>query len=161
MNNITPRKPSGAPIGNKNAVRLNPKVRAVAAILLTEPDITVEAACERAQCPRSTFYQAERSEAYQAYLQSLSRTRLRTRIAAKAMHRYERLIDAQSEYVAADISKDALSQIGVREKLDHGQRAAGIGSITINIGPRPSGTVRIEANLDDQPPPSGQEPDER
>ena len=137
------RKASGAQPGNRNARRLNPKVKAVVALLLTDPDITVEAACERSQCPRRTFYKAEHSDAYAAHLAALGRTRLRTRILAKAMHRYERLVDAESEYVAADISKDVLAQAGVRDRLDSAQRPSGIGSITIHIGPRPGDTVRI------------------
>jgi transposase-like protein len=127
------KRQTGAPPGNRNAARLNPKVKQVVALLLTEPELSVVEACERVQCHRNTFYKAERSEAYQAHLATLSRTRLRTRIAAKAIHRYERLLDAESEYVAADIAKDALAQVGVRETLDRGQRPAATGGVSISF----------------------------
>lgn len=151
-----PKKKNGAPHGNKNASRLNPKVKAVVALLLTDPKITVEAACEQAQCARRTFYKAERSEAYAAHIASLGRTRLRTRILAKAMHRYEALIDGESEYVAADISKDALAQAGVRDKLDGAQRQQSSASISIvinapqrSIGAASVQIVEHEAKPDD------------
>jgi hypothetical protein len=153
LNAITPRSKGGAPIGNKNAARLSPKVKAVAALLLSDPEISVEAACERSQCSRTTFYKAERSEAYAAWLQSLARTKLRTRIVRAALHRYEGLIErGVSEYVVADLSKDALAQSGVRETVDRNHRPTGIGSITIHIGPRPGDTVRIASDI--LPPPA-------
>lgn len=133
MNALAPRKPSGAQPGNRNASRLNPKVKAVVALLLTDPDISVEAACERSQCPRRTFYKAEHSEAYAAHLASLGRTRLRTRIVAKALRRYEALLDSESDYVAADIAKDALAQARVRDKLDSAQRSPITGGIRISF----------------------------
>jgi hypothetical protein len=115
------------------------------ALLITEPDLTVEAACERSQCPRRTFYKAEKSDAYQAHLALLGRTRLRTRIAAKALHRYERLIDAESEYVAADISKDALAQIGVRITVDGAHRPAATGGVSISFITVSAQNVQINA----------------
>jgi len=136
-----PEIKKGAPFGNKNARRLNPKVKQVISLLLTNPDISVEAACAEAQCVRRTFYKAEQSEAYATYIASLGRTRLRTRILAKAMHRYERLIDADSEYVAADISKDALAQAGVRDRFDGSRRSPAAGSITIIIGSEPLANI--------------------
>lgn len=141
------KRSSGAQPNNKNASRLNPKVKAVVGLLLSDPKLTVEAACEQAQCVRRTFYKAERSEAYAAYIASLGRTKLRTRILAKAMHRYERLVDAESEYVAADIAKDALAQAGVRDRLDGAQRQPTAGSITIIIGSRPLENVQIAASV--------------
>jgi hypothetical protein len=128
-----PSRKAGAQPGNKHAVRLSPKVRAVAALLLTEPDLSVEAACERAQCPRSTFYKAERSEGYQQYLASLSRTRIRTRLLTRAMHRIERAQDAKSEYVALQANEGIARQAGVYTTDERGQRPGATGGVTIRF----------------------------
>ena len=144
MNDLTPRKAAGAPLGNRNAVRLNPKVRAVIAHRLTNADSTWKSACKAVGCPERTFYKAKHSPHFTEHFKLLGRNKLLTEILPDAMHVYHDLIkSSQSDYVRADLAKDAMAQAGVRDRIDGAQRGAGIGSINITIGGRPGETVRI------------------
>ena len=126
------RKP-GAPRGNKNASRLGPKVRAAIAHLVAHPEHTIAQACAAVGCGERTFYDAQHSEAFATHMRSLARGRIRSRLVASALARYEKLIDAESEYVAADIAKDVLAQAGVRERVDGAARPAATGGVSIRF----------------------------
>lgn len=145
----TERKP-GAPVGNKNAVRLSAKVRAAIAHLIINPDATNEQACAAVGCPTRTFYKAKKSPHFEQHFKELTRHGLLTRVVAKAARVYENLLDGDSEYVKADIAKDALAQAGVRERVDGAYRQPSAGSITIIIGGRPGEQVRVTASDDQQ-----------
>ena len=156
------KRPNGAPIGNKNASRLGPKVRAALAHLVAHPEDTIKAACAAVGCGERTFYDAQHSEAFAEHLRLLARGRIKTTILTKALARYESLVGAESEYVAADISKDVLGQAGVRDRLDSAPRPAATGGIRISfvtvgaqgeqsavrveIGGNPQDMVSTEAN---------------
>lgn len=131
--NIVPKKKNGAPHGNKNASRLGPGVRAALAHLVANPDATIKQACAAVGCGERTFYDAQHSDAFAAHLRSLARGRIKSTLALKALHRFDKLIDAESEYVAADIAKDVLAQAGVRERVDGAVRPAATGGVRITF----------------------------
>lgn len=146
MNQLTPRKPSGAQPGNRNAIRLNPKVRAAIAYRFTNPNASNLEACKAVGCPERTFYKAKRSPHFREHFTQLGKDGLLDLVPNAIGRMADILKDPKaSPYVVADIAKDVTAQAGVRERLDGAARPAGIGSITINIGGRPGEQVRIEA----------------
>ena len=148
MNALTAhKKPAGAPTGNTNAVRLNAKVRAAIAHRLANPGTTWKECCAIVGLSEVTFYKAKRSPHFQTHFTALGRDKLLTDILPDALHTYGDLIrNSASDYVRADLAKDALAQAGVRDRIDGSQRQTGIGSITIHIGARPGEPVRIAAD---------------
>ena len=149
MNAITPRKPSGAQPGNRNAIRLNAKVRAAIAYRFTNPGASNLEACKAVGCPERTFYKAKKSSHFRAHFQQLGKDGLLDLVPNAIARMGDILNDKEASlYVVADIAKDVAAQAGVRDKLDGAQRPTGIGSITIHIGARPGEAVKIEAHTD-------------
>lgn len=141
----TPPRKAGGTLGNTNAVRLSPKVRAAIAHRLTNPGATWSECCAAAACPERTFYKARKSPHFAEHFRQIGRDKLLVDILPHAIERYDGLIrNGASEYVAADLAKDAMLQAGVRITTEGAARPSGIGSITIHIGPRPGETVKIE-----------------
>ncbi len=129
-----PKKKNGAPHGNKNAVRLNLKARAALDLLAEQRTLTVERACELAQCSRSTLYYAINSEAGQAHIASLIKRKRKGLEVIDAHHTLADLMrNGESEYIRNDIAKDVLAQAGVRDRLDVGARPAATGGVRITF----------------------------
>lgn len=130
MNQLTPRKPSGAPIGNKNAQRLGPTVKRAIDTYFANPGISVVEACERAQCPRRTWYKAIKRDAAQAYIHGIIEHRRKTLGVIDADHVINHLMrNGQSEYVRLQAAMDIQAQAGVRRRLDGAQAPAASGDI--------------------------------
>lgn len=128
------KRPVGGIPGNKHAVRLNPKVRAAIAYRLTNPNSTWKSACKAVECSERTLHKAKASPHFRTHFQSLARDKLFTEIVPDALHVYGDLIrSAESDYVRADLAKDALAQAGVRDRLDGAQRPAATGGVRISF----------------------------
>lgn len=130
---LTTRKPSPL-TGNKNAVRLNPRVRAAIAHRLANPGATWSECCTAAGCPERTFYKARKSAHFAEHFKQLGRDKLLVDILPHAIERYEGLIrKSESEYVAADLAKDAMAQAGVRVTPDGAGRPSATGGVSIRF----------------------------
>lgn len=133
-----PRKARGGPIGNRKAVRLNPKVRAAIAHRLANPGVTWKDALAAVGCAERTFYDAKASPYFAEHFRLLGRDKILTDILPHAIERYGDLIrNGNSEYVVADLAKDAMAQAGVRTPTDGASKQPTAGSITIYIGAQP------------------------
>lgn len=142
---VTKRK-TGAPVGNKNARRISAKVRELLRALATGQATSAAGAALIVGMSERTAQDALTKDYVQAELHKLIKQDMRTTGVIRARDAYMTLIEkAESEYVRADLAKDALAQAGVRDRLDgaRGQQAAG--SISIIINGRPGEQVRIEA----------------
>lgn len=127
------RKP-GAPSGNKNASRLNPKVREALAIYLDEDEITVEQACERVGIHPATYYRAQHSEAFARYFSEQGRKRVNSRIAVEALKGWGKLVKhAKSEYTRDSVYTRTLQAAGVLPTVDARQQPAATGGVTIRF----------------------------
>lgn len=147
---VTKRK-AGAQPGNKHASRLNAKVRAVVALRIAEPELSIEAACKRIGCPESTYYKAQNSQAFEAHLASLLKGRVRSALVLKAFATYEGLHDAKSEYTREAVSVRTLQEAGVLYRDERGavQPTSASISIVINAPQRSIGAASVQ--LDAQP----------
>lgn len=138
-------KRPGAPEKNKNARRVTGKLRECLVALAAGRATNATAAAELiGGITDRALQKALHKPHVQAELHALIKQDLRTTGVLRARDAYTHLLEkAESEYVRADLAKDALAQAGVRDRVDGSARQPAAGSISIVINARPGDQVHI------------------
>lgn len=129
-----PKKKNGAPHGNKNAQRISKQARDLLRVLATGQATSAAGAAAIVGMSERTAQDMLTKDYIQAELHKLIKQDMRTVGVLRAHAAYTHLLEkAESEYVRADLAKDALAQAGVRDKLDGARQPAAIGGVKITF----------------------------